>query len=132
MILGWLTGFAWAAVVVAVGFMLMFLFDLTLPHLNYSQAIKERNGAVGLLFGSMLASFSLVAGSAIRVHTSLVWAAGELIVAGLGMIVLFHLWDFIDRRHHLQKELQQNNLMVGLIAAGMFLLIGAAVAASQF
>ena len=117
--LGWVVCFLLLAIVAR------YLFDWIVPF-SLRDASAQKNAAVGRVLRGLYLGLAIILGAAMYWTHSLLTALGDGAVGIVLMLLMFKMYDLIDRRDF-SRELADGNAMLGMELEGLFILLSAVI-----
>ena len=117
--LGWVVCFLLLAIVAR------YLFDWIVPF-SLRDASAQKNAAVGRVLRGLYLGLAIILGAAMYWTHSLPTALGDGAVGIVLMLLMFKIYDLIDRRDF-SRELADGNAMLGMELEGLFILLSAVI-----
>ena len=117
--LGWVVCFLLLAIVAR------YLFDWIVPF-TLRDASAQKNAAVGRVLRGLYLGLAIILGAAMYWTHSLLTALGDGAVGIVLMLLMFKIYDLIDRRDF-ARELADGNAMLGMELEGLFILLSAVI-----
>jgi len=117
--LGWVVCFLLLAIVAR------YLFDWIVPF-SLRDASAQKNAAVGRVLRGLYLGLAIILGAAMYWTHSLLTALGDGAVGIVLMLLMFKIYDLVDRRDF-PRELADGNAMLGMELEGLFILLSAVI-----
>ena len=117
--LGWVVCFLLLAIVAR------YLFDWIVPF-SLRDASAQKNAAVGRVLRGLYLGLAIILGAAMYWTHSLLTALRDGAVGIVLMLLMFKIYDLIDRRDF-SRELAGGNAMLGMEIEGLFILLSAVI-----
>jgi len=117
--LGWVVCF----LLLAIG--ARYLFDWIVPF-SLRDASAQKNAAVGRVLRGLYLGLAIILGAAMYWTHSLLTALRDGAVGIVLMLLMFKMYDLIDRRDF-SRELADGNAMLGMELEGLFILLSAVI-----
>jgi uncharacterized membrane protein YjfL (UPF0719 family) len=121
--LGWIVCFLVLAVVARS------LFDWAWPG-SLKEASARKNAAVGRVLRGLYLALAIILAAAIHSTHSLLIALRDGSAGVLMMLVMFKVYDWVDRRDF-SRELEEGNTMLAMELEGLFILLAALIVAAM-
>jgi len=121
--LGWVVCFLLLAIVAR------YLFDWITPF-ALRDASAQKNAAVGRVLRGLYLGLALILAAAMYWTHSIVTALRDGAIGIVLMLLMFKVYDLIDRRDFAQ-ELADGNAMLGMELEGLFILLAAVIVGSM-
>jgi uncharacterized membrane protein YjfL (UPF0719 family) len=121
--LGWVVCFLLLAIAAR------FLFDWAWPG-SLKEASARKNAAVGRVVRGLYLGLAIILAAAIHSTHSLLIALRDGGAGVVLMLVMFKVYDRIDRRDF-ERELADGNTMLAMELEGLFILLAAVIVASM-
>lgn len=117
--LGWVVCFLMLAVLARVA------FDLIVPF-TLKDASAQKNAAVGRVVRGLYLGLAIILVAAIHSSHSLLAALRDGAVGVVVLLLMFKVYDFVDRRDF-NQELVAGNNMLAMELEGLFILLAAVI-----
>jgi uncharacterized membrane protein YjfL (UPF0719 family) len=121
--LGWIVCFLLLAMIAR------YLFDLAWPG-SLKEASARKNAAVGRVLRGLYLALAIILAAAIHSTHSLLIALRDGGAGVLIMLVVFKVYDWVDRRDF-ARELDEGNNMLAMELEGLFILVAALIVAAM-
>lgn len=123
MALGWIVCFVLLAIVAR------YLFDWAWPG-SLKDASAQKNAAVGRVLRGLYVGLAIILAAAIHSTHSLLIALRDGGAGILMMLVMFKVYDWVDRRDF-HRELADGNTMLAMELEGLFVFLAAVIVAAM-
>ena len=121
--LGWVVCFLLLAIVAR------YLFDWITPF-TLRDASAQKNAAVGRVLRGLYLGLAIILAAAMYWTHSIVTALRDGAIGIVLMLLMFKVYDLIDRRDF-ARELADGNAMLGMELEGLFILLAAVIVGSM-
>ena len=121
--LGWIVCFLLLAMIAR------YLFDLAWPG-SLKEASARKNAAVGRVLRGLYLALAIILAAAIHSTHSLLIALRDGGAGVVMMLVVFKVYDWVDRRDF-ARELDEGNNMLAMELEGLFILLAALIVAAM-